>query len=107
MIFQVDPFPPPSHAGQEIENIGLMAGHLVMLIFLIILMIYLYKKISHILPMIIIYMFSLIFGVICIGSVYMIFSPYFALFFIFFQSSIFLMNGLDEFNKYKRKKRGY
>lgn len=108
MILQqpVDPFPDPIHAGQEIENIGLMFGSILLILVLIVLMIYLYKNFKSELPLIVVYLFSLIIGLN--SFIYNIpFTPFIQLFFIFFQSSIFLMKGLDEFNKNKRKKRGY
>ena len=55
-IFQVDPFPDPTHAGQEIENIGLLFANISLLLFMIILMLYLYMKVRDILPILINYL---------------------------------------------------
>ena len=88
-IFQVDPFPDPTHAGQEIENIGLMFGSLAYLFFLMILMLYLYKVIKDIIPIVITYGFSLIIGMYSFSCI-LPFNPYCSLFFIFFTTSCVL-----------------
>jgi len=105
MIFQpVDPFPDPTHAGQEIENVGIIFSHISVIFFLIILMLYLYMKVKDILPLILTYLFSLLIGFICLTYPFMPFTPYFSLFFIFFQSIIFLIAGLDYYEGFKKKR---
>lgn len=105
MIFQqpVEPFPDPTHAGQEIEFIGLMFGVFLLFIILICLMLYMSKKMSKdIISIIVIYMCSLMLG---IQSISMEFFPlvfiWFQLFFLLFQSSLFFSNILAYYN-YKK-----
>ena len=102
MILQgpVDPFPDPVHAGQEIENIGLMFGAIAILIILVILMIYLYSKRME-LPIVVVFGFSIIFGIASFPFG-IPFTPYFQIFFMLFQGSFFIMKAM-QFNK-KRKR---
>lgn len=102
-IFQVDPFPDPTHAGQEIENIGIMFGTLIYLFFLIILMIYMYKVIKDIIPIVIIYGFSLIIGIYSFACI-LPFIPYCSLFFLFFQTGLFVMFAKESYLSNKNKK---
>lgn len=101
-IFQVDPFPEPTHAGQEIENIGLLFGTLSFLFFLIILMIYMYKVIKDIIPIVIIYGFSLIIGVYSFECI-LPFTPYCSLFFIVFQTGLFIMSSMELYTSNKNR----
>ncbi len=103
-LLQANPFPPPEYAGEEIIQIGLMFGCMTVIIFLMLLMIYAYRKLQ-ILPVIItIYSFSLVIGMICIGSnVYTPFEPYCGIFFLVFQTSMFITIALEMKEKMRFK----
>lgn len=103
----VDPFPDPTHAGQEIEFVGVMFAHIILLIFMILLMIYLFKKVKEVLPIIVVYMFSIIMCFVCLQDTYFPFTPYFQIFCMLIQSSFFLMSGIERYtiwNKNKNKR---
>lgn len=102
MIFQppVDPFPDPVHAGQEIENIGLMFGSILLILVLIILMLYFFRHYKDYLPILVIYLFSLVIGMN--SFIYGIpFTPYIQIFFILLQTSLILTTSLNYYNSKK------
>ena len=98
MIFQ-PPFPEPLET-----EVPLIFIHIFILVLFIVLMIYTYKSIKEFLIIVIVYGFSMI-----IGFEYMIhghppFSPMIEIFFLLFQSGIFLLSSLEYIENYKRKK---
>ena len=96
MLFQpVDPFPDPSHAGQEIEFVGVMFACILMLILMMVLMIYAYKKMRRFLPVLIIFLFSIIMGINTMSVLGFPHTPWFQLFFILFQTIIFYYSVLE------------
>lgn len=101
MIFQpVDPFPDPTHAGQEIELIGLMFGAILIMLLLILFMIYFYVKIKHLLPIIITFLFSVIFSLSSFQ--YGIpFTPYLQIFLMLIQTSFLLLATLATYKENK------
>ncbi len=96
-LFQVDPFPDPTHSGQEIENVGLMFAHFFMLIILIILMIYLVVKFKKHSTIITVYLFSMIIGVISLQDTFIPCTPYFQILFLMFQTTLFIEYALNEY----------
>lgn len=99
------PFEPTEIEAIAIVNIGLMYAHILTLMIFMFLMIYSYKKIKDILPIIVIYMFSLIFGMegFIHGHILTEFSPMLEVFFLIFQSTMFLLASLDYFETRKNK----
>lgn len=98
MLFQ-PPFPPSELESDAIINIGLMFGHLIIILLLLFLMIYFFNKLKYPLLMIVVYLFSLIIDMICIGSEsYIPFQPWTQIFLMVLQTSIFIIFAL-EFNK--------
>lgn len=91
MMNPVDPFPDPVHAGQEIEFIGILAMSVVLIIFLICLMIFCYFKFRKVLPAIAILGFSFLIGMEFLISNFIPLTPYIPIFFIVFQTIMFLM----------------
>ena len=97
VIFQ-PPFPEPIEA----ESTAVFM-HFAILFFLILLMIYCYKKIDDYLPIIAIYGFSLVMGIEAFAHPHSPFTPTFELFFLVFQSFLFMMTALEFRDKRKRK----
>ena len=96
MLFQpIDPFPDPTHAGQEIEFIGVMFASILGLVIMMILMIYAYKKIRRFLPVLIIFLFSIVLGMMAMSVLGIPFTPWFQLFFILFQTIIFYYSVIE------------
>ncbi len=96
MLFQpVDPFPDPTHAGQEIEFVGVMFACILMLVLMMVFMIYAYKIIRKFLPVLIIFLFSIIMGISTMSIVGFPHTPWFQLFFILFQTIIFYYSVLE------------
>ena len=95
MLFQPDPFPDPTHAGQEIEFVGVMFASILMLVIMMILMIYAYKKIRKFLPVLIIFLFSIVIGLSAMSILGFPFTPWFQLFFILFQTIIFYYSVIE------------
>ena len=101
------PFEPTEIEAVAITNIGLMFAHIFTLVFFMLLMIYTYRKIKDIIPIIVIFMFSLMIGIDCISHTHTLteFSPLFEIFFLVFQSTIFLLSALDYHTSSKNKKK--
>ena len=99
MIFQ-PPFPPVIVEPTEVESVAVFV-HVAILFFLIMLMLYSHKKLSN-LPVIAVYAFSLIIGLESFAHPHAPFSPMLEIFFLIFQTTIFISEAL-EFNK-KRKR---
>jgi hypothetical protein len=102
-LFQIDPFPDPTHAGQEIENVGLMFAFFLMFIVFMVLMVYCYQRLRKPLPIIVIYLNSLWASMLSLGSQQFPFTPQFQVFFMLFQSSLFLIFALEYSTQKKRK----
>ena len=95
MIFQPsDPFPDPVHAGQEIENIGIMFGAIIVILLLLFLMIYFYSKKRYFLPILVVFLFSLIIGMLSM-EFGIPFTPYVQIFFMLMQSVFFIMTAIQ------------
>lgn len=91
MLFQ-PPFPEPS----EIElQVVLTTLHFIVLIFLIILMIYSYQKLLSIVVIVPLYLFSLVMAFEYIQHGHSPLSPTFEIFFIIFQTCIFVFSALE------------
>lgn len=106
-ILQVNPFPEPEYIGEEVQQIAIMFGTIVILLFLMILTIYIYKTIKdNIIPIVIVYGFSLIIGMYSFECI-LPFAPYCSLFFIALQTGFFIMSAMDLYTSNKNKKRGY
>jgi len=84
----------PIYKAENIILMSFMFAVISILLFLIVLMLFLYKKINKFLPTLILFLFSLIIGVSSIAIISLPFIPYFSLFFILFQLSIFIMKSL-------------
>ena len=106
MLYQADPFPDPTHAGQEVENIGLMFGAILIMLVLIVLMIYFCKNKEYFLQINVVFLFSVFFslGALLYGIP---FTPNFQVFFILMQSTFYLDYALSYFKDRKKRKRGY
>lgn len=98
MILQADPFPDPTHAGQEIEFIGMMFGSVLIILVLIILMIYMYASKRYFVPILIVYLFSLIFAMTSFDFG-IPFSPYIQIFFMLLQTGFFAMTAIEVYRK--------
>lgn len=102
-ILQGNPFEPTDIEAIAITNVGLMFAHILILLVLIILMIYSYRNLKDILPVIVIYGFSLIIGMESLSHIHTPFSPMIEIFFLVFQSTIFLLSAMNLFQKNKTK----
>lgn len=99
------PFPPTEIEAVAILNIGFMFADLFIIIFFIIFMIYLFNKLDSYkdsLPILIVYLFSLLMGIESLGHIHTHFSPTIEIFFILFQTIIFLLASFKVYSDYKR-----
>lgn len=102
MIFQQPPpFEPTEIEAIAITNIGFMFADIFIFIIFIILMIYFSKKLKYYPSIITVYLFSLVIGFEGLTHVHTHFSPYLELFFILFQTSIFIKIAIDYYTIYK------
>ncbi len=101
MFFQ-PPFPPTEVEAEAITNIGFMFADILIMLIFIILMIYLYRKINDILPIIVVYLFSLLIGIEGLTHIHTHFSPSIELFFLLFQTSIFVLAAVKTFKTNKK-----
>jgi len=89
------PFEPTDVEAVAITNIGLMFAHFLLLFVLIILMIHYSKRVRYYVIIIVIYLFSLIIGFESLSHPHTPFTPMFEIFFIIFQTSVFIHTALD------------
>ena len=107
LLFQgTDPFPDPEHAGQEIEFIGVLFASVLWLILLIYLMIY-YTKDNRekMIPPITVLGFSYLTGFEILVQNFIALSPLCVIFFMVFQTGVFLQFGLDYYNNNQKGKK--
>jgi hypothetical protein len=71
-------------------DFGLPLLSLMILLFMLLLMVYFFYKVKKFLPCLLVYMFSLIFGLISIGEYNIPFTPWLQIFFLCFQSMFIL-----------------
>jgi hypothetical protein len=69
------------------------------LMILLLIMVYLYRKMRVWLLILTVFLFSLVFGMISIMSFAIPFSPYIQIFFMLFQSIVFFQTSLEVFNQ--------
>ncbi len=99
-----NPFPPTIIEAEAITNIGLMFAHLFVLVFFMLLMLYLFMKIVNFLPILVVYTFSLLVGIDSLTHLHTPFSPLFELFFLMFQTTIFLLTAFNVYDNKIRKR---
>lgn len=85
-----------------VQDIYYVMLSLIILFGLIAFMVLLYVKIRIFLPILTIFLFSLVIGTIFITENILPFSPYLGIFFLLFQSSIFIITTIDFNNKIKK-----
>jgi len=106
MNIQQPPIEPPIPA-TELEvffNIGQMTFHFLTLFVLLILILYSYKVLKDILPVIIVYSFSILIAMNYIQHGHPPFTPMFEIFFLVFQTGILLLAGIDKKDNFKINK---
>lgn len=99
------PFPPTELEAEAITNIGFMFADVLIFIFLIVLMLYLFNKIGSYkdsLPILIVYLFSLVIGMEGLTHIHTHFSPMLEIFFLMFQTSLFLLTSFRVYSNYNR-----
>lgn len=104
MIYQ-PPFEPTIVEAEAILNIGYMFADFLIILLFLILIIYIYKKMDtkyDFLSIIIVYLFSVVISIEALSHVHTHFSPMLEIFFLLFQTSIFVIYSLKF---YERKKR--
>lgn len=87
-----------------IIDIGILFAQMVMFFFLIVLMIYYSKRIKQYLTIIVIYLFSIIMIFLSFNNSHTLFTPYFEIFFMLFQTSLFIQVAIEYYTIEKRKK---
>lgn len=71
------------------------------LIILLVIMLILYLKMRLFLPILVVFLFSLIIGINSMSLEYIPFNPYLSIFFILFQSVIFIETSLQQYKRFK------
>jgi len=100
MVYQ-PPFPPTEIEAIAIQNVGFMFADIFILVFFMLLMIYIYKKMDtnlDFLTIIVVYLFSIILGIESLTHLHTHFSPMLETFYILFQTSIFISYVLKTYN---------
>lgn len=90
MLLQANPFPECVCEATAILIVGYMFCSIIIMIFLLVLMIYLYTKTKEFLPILTLFLFSLLIGFTSMSINSIPFLPYFSIFFILFQSVLFI-----------------
>jgi len=94
MLFQANPFPECDCEAQAIIQMAFAGFSILFLIVLMVIMFYFYTKIKKLLPIIAVFLFSLIIGLYSLSSMAFPFTPWFQLFFILNQT-IFLYLSIE------------
>ena len=106
MIYQQPPpFEPPICECEAITNMSYMFADIFLLVFLICLMLYLFNKLSSYkdsLPIIFVYLFSILIGMEVLGHFHTHFSPTLEILFLMFQTIMFLLTSFKVFSNYKK-----
>ena len=92
-----NPFPDCECEAEAIVIIGYLLASIIFIILLIVLMIYCYVKIKRFLPILLVFLFSIIIGILSFSGSYLPFTPWFQLFFMLFQTIFFYLH-VDEKN---------
>lgn len=100
MLFQADPFPECECYAQAIRVVGYMFASMATMIILIVLMIYFYMKVKEFLPILVVFLFSIVIGMVSFGGAFIPFMPWFQICFMLIQTVFFYLY-LEE-NDYKR-----
>ena len=87
----VSPFEECVVEAQAILIMANSALSIFMLVFLMILMLYFYKKIESFLPTLILFLFSIIFGMTAFSVAYIPFTPWIQIFFMLYQTIFFYL----------------
>lgn len=74
----------------------------VILLVLMVVMFQLYVKARRFLPILVVFLFSIIIGMDSLAEGNIPFTPYFQIFFIMFQSVFFLMTSIDLYKDFKK-----
>jgi len=92
MLFQgANPFPDCVCEAEAIIIIGYLLASIIFIIMLMVLMIYCYVKIDSFLPVLVVFLFSIVIGMISFSGSYLPFTPWFQLFFMLFQTIFFYL----------------
>lgn len=94
-----NPFEPTEIEAVAIMNVGLMTVHLFIIVILMLLLIYSFRTLKDYLMIIIVYSFSLYFGMNGMTHPHIPFSPMFEIFFLVFQTGIFILASLEMYEK--------
>ncbi len=98
MLYQpVNPFPPTENVALAITNIGVMFVHFFILVMYMVVLFRLMKNDKLVIPFLITYMFSLLVGVESLYHSHLPFSPTFEIFFLTFQTGIFITYALENY----------
>ena len=96
MMFQgANPFPDCVCEAEAIIIIGYLFGTIIFMLFFMGLMLYFYKNIEKFLPTLLLFLFSIIFGMVSFGGSYLPFTPFIQIFFMLFQTVFFYLK-IDE-----------
>ena len=92
-----NPFPDCECEAEAIIIIGYLLASIIFIILLMVLMIYCYVKIKKFLPILVVFLFSIVIGMLSFSGSYLPFTPWFQLFFMLFQTIFFYLH-VDEKN---------
>ena len=95
MLFQANPFPDIICECEAILIVANSALTVFMMVFLMVLMLYFYMKINKFLPILVIFLFSIVFGMTSFVVAYIPFTPYIQIFFMLFHTIFFYLK-IDE-----------
>jgi hypothetical protein len=91
MLFQADPFPDCESWAQATRVVGYMFASMATMIILIILMIYFYMKVKRFLPILVVFLFSIVIGMTSFGGAFIPFMPWFQICFMLIQTTFFYL----------------
>ncbi len=95
--------PPFPESGEEILEVALLSFHFIGLMFFIVLMIYCVRVIKDILPIIVVYAFSIFIAFDSLNHAHPPISPMIEIFFVIFQTALFIMSAIETFETRKSR----
>ena len=95
----VNPFPECESEAQAIIQMTYAGFSILIMVFLMVLMVYFYTRHTYkfFLPILTVFLFSIVIGMLSISSLGIPYTPWFQLFFLLIQSVFFIVNSLEFF----------
>jgi len=97
-----NPFPDCASEAEAIIIVGYMFASMIIMIILIVFTLYLYFNTKEFLPILFVFLFSIVIGMTSFEGAFIPFTPWFQIFFVLFQTIFFVLKALNYYDDKKR-----